>query len=193
MHGWFWVSKLALLVTLRLLPNLRHWKIARFFLRYLQLFNPSHHHVREREYLALIWIRDHLVLTLLCPKASIPLIELAAELGYARPAAAADSFHARFKLLIHQSVNVDLIYDALPLLRWELSQRYSVPSSRAVFVLRYRWRSKNFVMLVPIFVEKLLKLEFLYLLLPTVSVNVAENLDVPSVESELLHFLIGDD
>jgi hypothetical protein len=26
-----------------------------------------------------------------------------------------------------------------------------------------------------------------------VSVNVAENLDVPGVESELLHFLIGDD
>jgi hypothetical protein len=120
LHDWFWVSKLALLVTLRLLPYLRHWKIARFFLRYLQFFNTSHHHVRERKYLALVWIRDHLVLALLCPEASIPLIELAAELWYARPATATDPFHARLKLLVHQSVNVDLIDDALPLLRWEL-------------------------------------------------------------------------
>ena len=48
-------------------------------------------------------------------------------------------------------------------------------------------------MLIPMVVEKLLKLEFLYLLLPAASVNVAKNFDVPSVESEVLHFLIGDD
>ena len=193
MHGWFWVSKLALLVTLRLLPNLRHWKIARFFLRYLQLFNPSHHHVREREYLALVWIRHHLVLALFSPEASIPLVKLTAKLGYARPTTATYHFHARFKLLIHQSVNIDLIDDALPLLRRELPLRPSIPSSIAVFILRHRWRSKHLVMLVPIVVEKLLKLEFLYLLLPAASVDVAEHLDVPGVESELLHFLIGDD
>ena len=74
-----------------------------------------------------------------------------------------------------------------------MSRGSSVPSSRAVLILRHRWGSKYFVMLIPILVEKLLKLEFLYLLLPAVSVNVAENLDVPGVESELLHFLIGDD
>lgn len=48
-------------------------------------------------------------------------------------------------------------------------------------------------MFVTIVVQKLLKLEFLYLLLPAASVYVAENLDVPRVESKLLHFLIGDD
>ena len=193
LHACFWISELAGLVNLWLLPNLRHWKIARFFLWYLQLFNPSHHHVREREYLALVWIRHHLVLALFCPEASIPLIKLTAKLGYARPAAATYHFHARFKLLIHQSVNIYLIDDALPLLRRELPLGSSIPSSVAVFILRHRWRSENFVMLVPIVVEKLLKLEFLYLLLPAASVNVAEHLDIPGVESELLHFLIGDD
>lgn len=90
-----------LLVTLWQFPNLRHGEIARLFLRYLQLFNPSHHHVRERKYLAFVWIRDHLVLALFCPEARIPLIKLAAELRNAGSATAANPFHPWLKFLIH--------------------------------------------------------------------------------------------
>ena len=55
-----------------------HLKCARFLLRYLEFF--KHHHISEREYLALLGVWDNFVFTFLSAKSRIMISHLATEL-----------------------------------------------------------------------------------------------------------------